>query len=170
MGFACNYTTASNDTLLDNSHGRRLETLSGWQTSSSAVHTSRETLVCCRRQLHTTDPPGNTYPTHRLNLQGKTLSHRLILTSQAYTYISSWKYLPQGIYPPGNTYLREHVCTRSRTGQQESMVIPSGICVHPIGSTSCSMVPSHERRKPGTTLQGGVAPDVTGTTVDLNFW
>ncbi|KAH3882504.1 hypothetical protein DPMN_006444 [Dreissena polymorpha] len=34
------------------------------------------------------------------------------------------------------------------------MVIPSGICVHPIGSTSCSMVPSHERRKPGTTLQG----------------
>ncbi|KAH3847303.1 hypothetical protein DPMN_089623 [Dreissena polymorpha] len=37
------------------------------------------------------------------------------------------------------------------------MVIPSGICVHPIGSTSCSMVPSYERRKPGTTLQGGVA-------------
>ncbi|KAH3847309.1 hypothetical protein DPMN_089629 [Dreissena polymorpha] len=37
------------------------------------------------------------------------------------------------------------------------MVIPSGICVHPIGSTSCSMVTSHERRKPGTTLQGGVA-------------
>ncbi|KAH3737450.1 hypothetical protein DPMN_044043 [Dreissena polymorpha] len=37
------------------------------------------------------------------------------------------------------------------------MVLPSGICVHPIGSTSCSMVPSHERRKPGTTLQGGVA-------------
>ncbi|KAH3855502.1 hypothetical protein DPMN_098070 [Dreissena polymorpha] len=37
------------------------------------------------------------------------------------------------------------------------MVIPSGICVHPIGSTSCSMVPSHERRKTGTTLQGGVA-------------
>ncbi|KAH3774466.1 hypothetical protein DPMN_175848 [Dreissena polymorpha] len=37
------------------------------------------------------------------------------------------------------------------------MVIPSGICVHPIGSTSCCMVPSHERRKPGTTLQGGVA-------------
>ncbi|KAH3847106.1 hypothetical protein DPMN_089420 [Dreissena polymorpha] len=34
------------------------------------------------------------------------------------------------------------------------MVIPSGICVHPIGSTSSSMVPSHERRKPGTTLQG----------------
>ncbi|KAH3855506.1 hypothetical protein DPMN_098074 [Dreissena polymorpha] len=32
-------------TLLDYSHGRRLETLSGWQTSSSAVHTSRETLV-----------------------------------------------------------------------------------------------------------------------------
>ncbi|KAH3821468.1 hypothetical protein DPMN_123232 [Dreissena polymorpha] len=44
------------------------------------------------------------------------------------------------------------------------MVIPSGISVHPIGSTSCSMVPAHERRKPGTTLQGGVAPDVTGTT------
>ncbi|KAH3734813.1 hypothetical protein DPMN_041262 [Dreissena polymorpha] len=26
--------------------------------------------------LQTNDPPGNTYPTHRLNLQGKTLSHR----------------------------------------------------------------------------------------------
>ncbi|KAH3736473.1 hypothetical protein DPMN_043042 [Dreissena polymorpha] len=48
------------------------------------------------------------------------------------------------------------------------MVIPSGICVHPIGSTSCSMVPSHEQRKPGTTLQGGVAPDVTGTTLSTN--
>ncbi|KAH3772617.1 hypothetical protein DPMN_173958 [Dreissena polymorpha] len=49
------------------------------------------------------------------------------------------------------------------------MVIPSGICVHPIGSTSCSMVPSHERRKPGTTLQGDVAPDVTGTTLPSLF-
>ncbi|KAH3735879.1 hypothetical protein DPMN_042439 [Dreissena polymorpha] len=84
--------------------------------SSSAVHSSRETLVRYSRRLQTTDPPGNTYPTHRLNLQGKTLSHRLILTSQAYTFISSWKYLPQGIYLPGNTYLREHVCTRPRTG------------------------------------------------------
>ncbi|KAH3776554.1 hypothetical protein DPMN_177982 [Dreissena polymorpha] len=33
------------------------------------------------------------------------------------------------------------------------------------------MVPLHERRKPGTTLQG-VAPDVTGTTLPslFSFW
>ncbi|KAH3777311.1 hypothetical protein DPMN_178751 [Dreissena polymorpha] len=35
------------------------------------------------------------------------------------------------------------------------MVIPSGICAHPVGSTSCSMVPSHERRKPGTNSAWG---------------
>ncbi|KAH3772661.1 hypothetical protein DPMN_174003 [Dreissena polymorpha] len=35
------------------------------------------------------------------------------------------------------------------------MVIPAGIRVHPIGSTSCSMVPSHEHRKPGTNSAWG---------------
>ncbi|KAH3874183.1 hypothetical protein DPMN_037425 [Dreissena polymorpha] len=85
-----------------------------------AVHTSREILVCCRRRLHTTDPTGNTYPTHRLNLQGKTLSHRLILTSQANTlilleiltsgHLSSWQYLPQGtrLHTSADRVAREH--------------------------------------------------------------
>ncbi|KAH3831163.1 hypothetical protein DPMN_104425 [Dreissena polymorpha] len=52
------------------------------------------------------------------------------------------------------------------------MVIPSGICVHPIGSTSCSMIPSQERRNPGTTLQGSVASDVIGTTLPslFSYW
>ncbi|KAH3890662.1 hypothetical protein DPMN_014747 [Dreissena polymorpha] len=132
---------------------RHLEGYTRLLSSSAAHHRSSwEYLPHAQNK-----PPGQDTKS-QANAQSNTYRHRLI-------HLSSWKYLHQGIYPPGNTYLREHVCTPPGTGQQESMVIPSGICIHPIGSTSCSMVPSHERRKPGTTLQGGVAPDVTGTTL-----
>ncbi|KAH3774963.1 hypothetical protein DPMN_176358 [Dreissena polymorpha] len=118
-------------------------------SSSAAYH--RSSWECLPHAQ--AKPPGQDTKS-QANAQSNTYRHRLI-------HLFSWKYLHQGIYPPGNTTSGntsahgEHFCTRSRTGQQESMVIPSGICVHPIGSTSCSMVPSHERRKPGATLQGG---------------
>ncbi|KAH3831164.1 hypothetical protein DPMN_104426 [Dreissena polymorpha] len=56
-------------------------------------------------------PPGQDTKS-QANAQSNTYRHRLIHN----VHLSSWKYLHQGIYPPGNTYLREHVCTRPRTG------------------------------------------------------
>ncbi|KAH3824350.1 hypothetical protein DPMN_126185 [Dreissena polymorpha] len=140
--------------------------------SSSAVHSSRETLVRYRRRLQTTDPPGNTYPTHRLNLQGKTLSHRLILTSQVYTYA-----------PPGNTYLRASIFLAILTSGNTSAHVRGPGSKRAWSShqafASIRLAPHHAAwsrhmndasRVP--TLHRGVAPDVTGTTLPslFSFW
>ncbi|KAH3876534.1 hypothetical protein DPMN_000379 [Dreissena polymorpha] len=53
-------------------------------------------------------PPGQ-HTKSQADARSNTYRHRLI-------HLSSWKYLHQGIYPPGNTHLREHTRSRPRTG------------------------------------------------------
>ncbi|KAH3847116.1 hypothetical protein DPMN_089430 [Dreissena polymorpha] len=132
--------------------------------SSSAVHSSRETLVRYRRRLHTTDPPGNTYPTHRLNLPGKTLSHRLILTPQAKTHtqaqihrlihtgthLGSWKYSPQvtHLHTSADTVAREQWSSHQASA---SIPLAPHHAAWPRHMNDASRVPLCRGRGTGTT-------------------